>query len=191
MKLILSFVILMGITCFSFAQNNPKHAGIFSFSFGEVNGILDSSANNPKASEINPNELCIKYIRSKEEVYDNIKLNLKHKLNDVSTFATYEGNPSKIFMRIFSTANVGTQIEIQFGKRGEIAYPDGVHSQYQGHTKKQNEWEIVEFLFAQIPNGSMVNNNEIDQITILFAPKTETNTVFYFDGLEASGNVSK
>jgi hypothetical protein len=152
--------------------------------FGQYNGILDSTALNPKPDEINSNETCIKYRRSKEEIYDNIKIQLKGKLSNVVSYATYEGNPPKISMKIYSTAPVGTQIEIQLGKKSEVAYPDGVHSQYQAVTKKQNQWEVVEFLFAQRPEGSKVSDNEVDQLTLLFAPKTETNYIFYYDELK-------
>ncbi|MBA3900677.1 MAG: hypothetical protein H0X62_10790 [Bacteroidetes bacterium] len=165
------------------AQKNNNQGGILIYTFGQVNGILDSTASNPKPNEINPNSYCIKYRRSKEEIYDNIKLNLKTALKDVSSFSTYEGNPPKIKMKVYSTAPVGTQIEIQLGRISEIAYPDGIHSQYQGFTSKQNEWEEIEFLFAQIPEGSKAEPTEIDQVTILFAPKSETNYVFYYDGL--------
>jgi hypothetical protein len=151
--------------------------------FGQFNGILDSTATNPALGQINNNQYCVKYRRSKEEIYDNIKLKINGRLGDVKNYATYEGIPPKIKMKVFSTAPVGTMIELQFGKSNEVAYPEGVHSQYQAYTKKQNEWEELEFLFAAIPQGSKVNNNEVDQITILFAPQTQANDVFYFDEL--------
>jgi hypothetical protein len=183
MRIILLLTLILAVSQVGIAQKNYNQGGDLMYTFGQVNGILDSSAVNPKPNEINSNNLCIKYIRSKDEIYDNIKLNLKSKLKDVSDYATYEGNPPKIIVKVYSTAPIGTPIEIQLGKLSEIAYPDGIHSQYQGFTTKQNEWEIIEFLFAQIPSGSKVGPTEIDQITILFAPKSETNHTYYYDAL--------
>jgi hypothetical protein len=174
-------VILVGMTK---AQQNYFSGDTEKFFwFSQFNGILDSTATNPSLEEFNSNPFCIKYRRSKDEVYDNIKLKLKGRLKEVENYATYEGVPPKIKMKIYSTAPVGTMVELQLGKASEIAYPDGVHSQYQTFTKKQNEWEEVEFLFATIPNGTKVSNAEVDQITILFAPKSQRNDVFYFDDL--------
>jgi hypothetical protein len=160
-----------------------NHEGKAYHTFGQRNGILDTTAVNPKPCEVNNSETCVKYRRSKEEIYDNIKLELNSSLTNVMSFATYEGNPPKIKMKVFTSAPVGTPIEIQLGKKNEIAYPDGIHSQYEAVTKKQNEWEVIEFMFSQIPEGSKVNDNEVDQITILFAPKSETGFVFYYDDL--------
>jgi hypothetical protein len=159
------------------------HQGNALHTFGQRNGILDTTAVNPKPGEVNNSETCVKYRRSREEVYDNIKLELIGSLTNVMSYATYEGNPPKIKMKVFSTAPVGTSIEIQLGKKSETAYPDGVHSQYQAVTKKQNEWEEIQFQFSQIPEGSKVKENEVDRITILFAPNSETNYVFYYDDL--------
>jgi hypothetical protein len=184
MRIILLLIFLVCVGKESLSQmvyNN--HEGLAYHLFGQRNGILDSTALNPQTNAVNNSPTCVKYRRSKEEIYDNIKLDFLKPLVDVSPYATYEGNPPKIKMKVYSSAPVGTQIEIQLGRLNEIAYPDGIHSQYQGFTKKQNEWEEVEFLFAQIPEGSKVSATEVDQITILFAPRSETNYVFYYDDL--------
>ena len=164
-------------------QNYNNHEGSTYHKFGERNGILDSSAVNPQPNPVNLSSTCVKYRRSKEEIYDNIKLTLDSRLKNVTEYATYEGNPGIIKMKIYSTAPKGTTVELQFGKKSEIAYPDGVHSQYQATTTKQNEWEELSFKFAQIPEGSKVNDGEVDQVTILFAPNSKTNDIFFYDDL--------
>ncbi|MDQ3192572.1 MAG: hypothetical protein M3Q58_13345 [Bacteroidota bacterium] len=168
-------------------QNYNGHEGTAFHYFGFCNGILDSAAVNPGPNHVNNSEYCAKYRRNKEEIYDNIKLQLHAKLNEVESYATYEGDPPKITIKVFSTAPIGTQIELQLGKVSEIAYPDGVHSQYQAKTSKQNEWEELTFLFAQIPQGSKVDAMEVDQITILFAPQSQINNVFFYDDLTGPG----
>jgi hypothetical protein len=146
-------------------------------------GILDTNSVNPFPDKVNNSSTCVKYIRSREEIYDNIKMHLKLKMADAERYATYHGNPPKIKLKVYSTAPVGTEIEIQLGKRSEIAYPDGVYSQFQSKTTKQNQWEELEFLFATRPEGSKVDKDEIDQVTLLFAPDSKANYTFYFDEL--------
>jgi hypothetical protein len=180
-KLLLILTIMVSTT--NAQQNYHQNDFAALYVFGEFNGILDTMAINPQKDAINESSYCVKYRRSKNEIYDNLKLQLVSSIKNVNEFTSYQGDSKKIKLKVFSTAPVGTQIELQLGKKNEIAYPDGVHSQYQAYTTKQNQWEIIEFDFAQIPQGSKVSKDEIDQITILFAPKTETNDIFYYDDL--------
>lgn len=180
----IAFLLLIFSSLFALAQKNYNtHQGKAHYNFGFRNGILDSVALNPSPNKINSSTYCIKYRRNKDEIYDNLKLQLHSKLDKVSSYASYEENAPAIKLKIFSTAPIGTQVELQLGKKDEVPYPDGVHSQYQAFTNKQNEWEEIVFLFAQIPSGSRVNDKQVDQITILFAPNTHINNVFYFDDL--------
>ena len=151
--------------------------------FGASNGKLDSACANPGAKGINTSAKCVKYTRAKEVKYDNIKIYPKAKLVDVSPFATYVGTPPKIKVKIYSTAPVGTKVELQLGKKGDNNYPSGVHSQYEAITTVQNAWEELTFTFSQIPKGSLVASTEVDQITLLFSPNSTSGDTFYFDDL--------
>jgi len=82
-------------------------------------------------------------------------MELALKLADVSPFATYLGIPPKIKMKIYTTAPVGTLVEILLGsKNGNNDYPAGTNSQYQAYTTVSNGWQQLEFKFSQIPQGS-------------------------------------
>ena len=86
-------------------------------------------------------------------------------------------------MKVYTTAPVGTLIEIQLGKREGIAYPDGTHSQFQARTTVSNAWEELVFTYAVTPKDSRTSASQVDQITVVFNPNSATNDVYYFDDL--------
>jgi hypothetical protein len=152
--------------------------------FGSRNGKLDSVSNNPAVGILNSKPLSIKYERDQYTRYDNIKIYPEKKLVDISAYACYEGNAPKITMKLFSTAPLGTLVEIQLGNKKTDNYPQGIHSQYQARTTKVNEWEELSFNFAQIPQGSEVKPTDIDKIIIVFSPNSKNADTYYFDELK-------
>ncbi|MDQ3192573.1 MAG: hypothetical protein M3Q58_13350 [Bacteroidota bacterium] len=150
--------------------------------YGYRDGKLDSSFANPKVNNVYKNTKCIQYKRS-ESKFDNVKIHPKGKFEDVTTFAKFDSTANKIKMKVYSTAPVGTIIEIQFAKKGINEYPTGVHSQFQSKTKKQNEWEELTFDFVNWPEGSKVNPSEVDEMVILFSPNSTLSNDFYFSDM--------
>jgi hypothetical protein len=152
--------------------------------YGQKSGVLDTLVKNPAPNDVNNSEKCAMYVRNRAQKFDNIKMPLKGHLVDVSPYATYLGVPPKIKMKIYTTAPVGTLVEILLGNKfGNNAYPGGTNSQYQAHTKVSGAWEEIEFLFAQIPEGSETSTTQIDQVTLLFDPNTTTSDTYYFDDI--------
>jgi hypothetical protein len=146
------------------------------------NGVLDTTVRNPAANSINNSAKCAKYIRNKSQKFDNIKMPLSRMLSDVSSYATYTGTPPKLKMKIYTTAPVGTLVEILLGNKSmNNTYPAGTHSQYQAYTTVKEEWEELEFKFAQIPEGSETSAASIDQVTLLFNPNSSNSDTYYFD----------
>jgi hypothetical protein len=168
----------------SFAQQNYTDDKRFR-RFGPRNGVLDSASVNPSKTELSRDESVIKYDRSNSVTYDNIKIYPTRRLADVSAYATHTGNPPKIKMKVYSNAPPGTRVEIQLGKKGDDSYPGGVHSQYQALTTTRNQWEELTFQFTEIPQGSHVAPTDIDKITLLFDPNSNSSYTFYFDDLIA------
>ena len=150
--------------------------------FGTRNGTLDSTAVNPAPNNINNSQFCAKYKRSNAK-FDNLKIYPNRKLSNVASYASYTGNPPKITMKVYTSAPVGTKVEIQLGKKGDDNYPSGIHSQYEAITKTQNAWEELSFTFSQIPKGSAISINDIDKLTILFAANSTNAETFYFDDI--------
>jgi hypothetical protein len=149
---------------------------------------LDTLAVNPSPDNINSSERCAKFTRSRIR-YDYIKINPKGQISDIGKYASYDPAAEKFRMKVYTTAPVGTLIEIQLGsKKAAVAYPDGTNSQYQAKTTKKGEWEELEFTYVVSPKGSKTSFEEVDQITLLFNPNSSTNDTYYFDDL-TGGNI--
>jgi hypothetical protein len=150
--------------------------------YGERSGVLDSNAKNPSPKDINASARCALYVRNGSKKFDNIKMRLDRNLTDVDKYATYLGIPPRLKMKVYTSAPPGTLVEILLGsKRGNNDYPAGTHSQYQAYTKVSNQWEELEFLFSQIPQGSETSASQIDQVTLLFNPNSANSDTYYFD----------
>lgn len=181
-QLFISSLILTAGLLFAQQQTGQDNENKYG-SFGPVQGKLDSACANPDAKGINASATCVKYTRAKEAPYANIKIYPKGKLVDVTPYASYGANAQKIKMKVYSTAPVGTKIELQLGKKGNDKFPEGVHSQYEAVTTVQNAWEEVAFNFTATPKGSQVASTEVDKVTLLFAPNTNSSETFYFDDI--------
>jgi len=144
---------------------------------------IDTLADNPQSDGVNGSSKCAKFVRSRQR-YDYIKIFPQGKLGDVSTYASYDPNAPKLKLKVYTTAPVGTLVEIQLGKKSGIAYPEGTHSQYQARTTTTNAWEVLEFNYAVSPRGSKTSADEVDVATLLFNPNTSTSDTYYFDDLE-------
>jgi hypothetical protein len=152
--------------------------------YGERSGVFDSLAANPGPNVVNKSAKCGMYVRNSARKFANIKMNLTHNLTGVEAFATYEGIPPRMKMKVFTSAPPGTLVEILLGnRRRNNDYPAGTHSQYQAYTSVSNEWEELEFKFAQIPQGSETAADQIDQVVLLFNPNSSTSDTYYFDDL--------
>ncbi|MCE3226363.1 MAG: putative beta,3-glucanase [Bacteroidetes bacterium] len=149
-------------------------------------GSIDTTASNPSPDKVNASAKCAMYTRGKQR-YDNIKMCTKTKLADVPSYATYLGQPAKIKMKVYTDAPVGTLVEIHLQKKAGNAYPEGTYAQFQAYTTKSGAWEELEFKFAETPKGSQTSAEEIEQVTLLFAPNTTDKVTFYFDEVTGPG----
>src|SRR4051812_39537778 len=152
--------------------------------YGERTGVLDTMVQNPAPNAVDNSAHCALYVRNSARKFANIKMNLTGKLTGVDKYATYEGIPPVLRLKVHTTAPVGTLVEILLGShRGNNDYPAGTHSQYQAYTTKSNEWEELEFKFSQVPQGSETAADQVDQVVLLFNPNSATSDTYYFDDL--------
>jgi hypothetical protein len=159
--------------------------------YRDKSGVLDTTAKNPKPDAVNGSAHCALYVRNGTKKFDNIKMELKANLSDVSAYATYLGEPPQLKMKIYTSAPAGTLVEILLGRKsGNNDYPAGTNSQYQCYTTKSNEWEELHFLFSQVPQGSETSMTQIDQVTLLFNPNSSSSDTFYFDEITGPPMVS-
>lgn len=189
-KIIFSAVFLTGASLFSQTVTYDNFEGAQSLLYGY--GKLDTVAKNPLVDKVNTSAKCARYVRNSEKKFDNIKMVIPRKLADVSIYSTYTGNPPQMKLKVFTDAPAGTLVEILLGSKGRNnEFPEGTHSQYQAYTTKSGAWEELTFKFSQIPSGSLTSATEIDQITLLFNPNTNTSHTYYFDDLEGPGLLSE
>lgn len=174
-------VLLVTVSAFS-QQNYDDFDGAKFQNFGLANGII-SIVPNPSVDSINSSANCAKYVRSDTVQFDNIKVCPYRKLIDISAYATNSGNPPKFKMKVYTTAPVGTEVELQVGRKADDNFPTGVHSRYIATTSVQNAWEELSFSFMEIPSGSLVASTDVDKIAIFFAPSSFDGDTFYFDDL--------
>jgi hypothetical protein len=152
--------------------------------YGERTGVLDSTAKNPAPNAVNGSGKCALYVRNGAKKFANIKMSLTQNMTGVESYATYEGVPPKLKMKVYTGAPAGTLVEVLLSNsKGANDYPAGVHSQYQAYTTKSNEWEELEFKFSQIPQGSETSASQIDQMVLLFNPNSSNSDTYYFDDL--------
>lgn len=177
------FVVTLFSSLFAFAQMSyDNFEGTKYVYYHDKSGVLDSAVANPAPNSINNSPHCALYIRNKSKKFDNIKMKLVSPLANVTSYATYAGEPPRLKMKVYTTAPAGTLVEILLGSHGRNSeYPAGTNSQYQAYTSKTNQWEELTFLFSQVPQGSQTSFSEVDQITLLFNPNSSTSDKYYFD----------
>jgi hypothetical protein len=180
--MLLSFLFLGSSAGLSAQQVYDNFEGTKVIYYAWKNGVIDTVVKNPGPNSVNNSAKCGKYVRNRAQKFDNIKMPLNGVLSDVSLYATYAGVPPKLKMKIYTTAPAGTMVEILLGNKSlNNTYPAGTNSQYQAHTTVSGEWEELEFKFAQIPEGSETSTANIDQLTLLFNPNSNTSDTYYFD----------
>lgn len=190
MKKLFFFLILSLSSFFIKAQQvYYDFEGIRNFNFGLCTGNLDTNHSNVNPNNVNSSLSCAKYIRD-TSTYDFIKFYPYNKLIDVTSYTNTVSGTPKIKMKIFTTAPIGTIVDIQLGIKSIDNYPAGIHSEYRTYTTKQNEWEELVFDFLQLTPGSMVNSDTINKIVLLLHPNSSDRDTMYFDDISGPELVS-
>jgi hypothetical protein len=169
--LILTFIATQGVIIGQ--QNYCDFEGNNVASFGTCTGMVDSSFSNPHLNSIDSSAHCAKYVRD-TAIYDIIRLYPSVKLTDVTSYADSSSGAPKITLKLYSTAPIGTVIQLQLGIKNVDNYPAGINSEYMAMTTAQNAWELITFDYFQSPTGSLALSNQIDKIVILFHPNSSS-----------------
>lgn len=162
-------------------QNYNDFEGSKTSYFGFFTGNLDTIMTNPEINMIDSSSHCAKYVRD-TVLYDNLQIHPNNKLVDVINYASPSAS-MKIKMKLYTTAPIGTPIQLQLGSSSIASYPAGVQSEYTAITTVQNGWQQLVFNFSQIPAGSTVTAANVDKIVLLFKPNSKTTDTYYFDDL--------
>lgn len=179
---IISVFFAMNLTVSAQQQNYCDFEGNNVLSFGMYTGTLDSMFTNPDTNGINTSMNCARYIRD-TMMYDFIKLHPDMKLQDITAYADSAMGVPKMTLKVYSTAPVGTLVQLQLGIKSVDNYPTGIHSEYLAVTSTQNAWETLTFNFYMSHPGSFATATNIDKIVLLFGAGTTTEDTVYFDDL--------
>ncbi len=178
----ISTVFVMNFTLSAQQQNYCDFEGNNVLNFGMYMGDLDSMAMNPDTIGINNSMHCAKYIKD-SIMYDFIKMHPEMKLEDITLYADSGMSAPRMTMKVYSTAPVGTVVQLQLGIKSVDNYPNGIHSEYMAFTTTQNAWETLSFRFYLAHGGTFATATNIDKIVLLFGPGTTTQDTMYFDDL--------
>jgi beta-glucanase (GH16 family) len=141
-------------------------------------GGYSAFEDNPAVNALNPSQQVARYQRNAGSQYDVLQFS-----TDLIKNATpFEIESYKVQVKVYSSAPVGTEIQVLFEKRGLLSqpFPIGRRTILSAFTTATNQWEILTFEFVTTPDLNLLAN-EIDQFTVLVAPNTFTNPVLYFD----------
>jgi len=181
-KILLLLIIAVTIPGLKAQQVYSDFEGLKVMHFGEMTGTLDTIFTNPAISPGDTSVHCARYIRN-VMTYDNFKIYTNSKMTDVSSYASNSASAPKIKMKLYSSAPVGTPIQLQLGTSANNSYPTGVHSEYFTVTTIQDGWQSLTFNYQQSPSGGLSSSVNLDKMVVLFNPTSTVADTFYFDDL--------
>jgi beta-glucanase (GH16 family) len=143
------------------------------------NGTQKSSITNPAKDAVNQSNLVNRYYRNGGVQYDALTLH-----SDLIRRAkAFEDGTLILKMKLYTTAPVGTEININFENRqlsSNNNYPVGRRCVIQAKTTKSNSWEELSFKLILRPDLNM-SEGSINQLVMLFAPNTSGTDVYFYD----------
>jgi hypothetical protein len=181
-KILLLLIIIVTIPGLKAQQVYSDFEGLKVIHFGEITGTLDTIFTNPAISPGDTSVHCARYIRN-VMMYDNFKIYTNSKMTDVSSYASNSASAPKIKMKLYSSAPVGTPIQLQLGTSANNSYPTGVHSEYFTVTTMQDAWQSLTFNYQHSPSGGLSSSVNLDKMVILFNPTSTVADTFYFDDM--------
>ena len=151
------------------------------FTYTTISGTLLKGVANPLVNAVNSSPKVGKYFRNDGALYDVIAMQ--------GVNATPAGDfvigKRRILLDVYTDAAPGTKVSLNF-ENGKVAnagnYPTGRYANFEAVTSRRNQWETLEFTFTGAPDAG-TGGSSVDQWILLFAPVTNTSSVFYYDNL--------
>jgi hypothetical protein len=179
------YYIIIAFMIFKSAEGQQLYCdfdGVKVVTFGASTGTIDSLFANPHPDLIDNSPNCAKYIRA-SILYDNIKFYPDSMLHDVTLYASNSPLTPKMTIKLYSSAPIGTLVQLQLGSKSDDNYPSGIHSEYQTFTTAQNAWQNLFFDYYQSPAGSLVSATQVNKVVLLYNPEFAGQDTIYFDDL--------
>lgn len=141
-------------------------------------GTFAGGITNPAKDSINSSNSVNRYYRNSAVSYDAMVL----KAMPIKNATEFERGNLILKMKLYTTAPVGTEININFENRARAGqdYPIGRRCVLQAKTTRTRAWEELTFKLILRPDPTTLDGH-IDQLVILLAPNTSTNDVYFFD----------
>jgi hypothetical protein len=141
-------------------------------------GTFAGSITNPAKDSVNASNGVNRYYRNSAVSYDALWL----KAMPIKNASDFERGNLILKMKLYTTAPVGTEININFENRLRAGqdYPIGRRCVLQAKTTKSRSWEELTFKLILRPDPNTLDGS-IDQLVMLLAPNTNTNDVYFFD----------
>jgi hypothetical protein len=151
-----------------------------SFTFGNSGGVFTNNFANPAVGVGNPSAFVGKYDRNGGVQYDYLVSTMNGQALDVPAYYIYD--TKKFSMKLYTTAPVGTRVELTLENSALAAggYPQGRHSVYAATVTSQNAWHTLVFNYVSQPSFGVLDE-QIDQVTFSFNNNSFTNYTYYFD----------
>ena len=145
------------------------------------NGEFFDAVANPQPNDVNPSNLCGRYIRNSGTQFDVVV----YDLNPIGNAGDFLAGDRRFSIDVYTDAPPGTLILLQLENksRAQNEYPAGRHSRFQTYTTKQNEWERLFFDFLDQPD-QFVGDFQTNQLVFLFASNTSDGSTYHFDNVE-------
>jgi hypothetical protein len=148
--------------------------------FGMHTGMLDSAHVNVHQDLIDSSAKCGLFVRD-TSTYNWLRVYTNAKMMDITPYASNAFNAPHMRMKVYSTAPIGTAVQIQLGISSVDNYPAGIHSIYQAMTTTQNAWETLTFNYYQTIPNSLASPTNIDKMIILYELNSNSLDTMYFD----------
>jgi beta-glucanase (GH16 family) len=148
---------------------------------GISTGVYTANVVNPGVNAVNGSANVARYVRKNTEQYDVLFFGTGLNIVDAGKF---KSQSSRIVVDIYSTAPVGTLIDINFERTPTASgpYPNGRNSAYRAKTTKQNQWETLVFDYNASPDAG-TSNVSINQLAFLFNGNSLTGDTYYIDNI--------
>lgn len=162
---------------FSFENFDDQGTATLNFLTGTL-----SEVSNPAPDEVNNSSIVGQYVRNSAEQYDRI-------IYDVSGFgsaANYLDGSKKIYLDVYTSAPVGTEILLQLetANSENNDYPVGRHSRWVAKVEENNSWHRLVFSLLDRPDQS-ASNFAISKLVLLFDSDSNSGGTYYFDNLDS------
>ncbi len=149
--------------------------------YGYISGAFSQPIGNPYLGLGNTSSQVGQYVRSAGTQYDVIVCNL---VGNAVGINDYIAGTKKFSMKVYTTAPVGTSVELTM-QNAAIAsgpYPVGRHSVYSATTTIRNGWQTLTFTFSNQPTTN-TPAAQLDQMVISFNNNSFTGDTYTWDDL--------